>query len=136
MSQHANEQAQGQRKHVFAVNGSPEFLDIIRELLQGEQYNVTTTNFVPKTFDQIQALGPSLLIIDLVVGDQAGWDLLERLGAGALVRDIPVIIVSTSGRNLEIMEENPNRLGGQRLLRKPFDLDDLLEAVEELIGPA
>ena len=71
------------RKHVFVVNGEPDFLDIMRDLLQGERYNVTTTNFVPRTFDQIAALRPDLLIVDLAVDDRAGWELLERLQASA-----------------------------------------------------
>jgi response regulator RpfG family c-di-GMP phosphodiesterase len=35
--------AQMKRQHVFVINGSPDFLDIMRELLQDEAYNVTTT---------------------------------------------------------------------------------------------
>jgi hypothetical protein len=38
---------QMRRQHIFVVNGSAEFLDVVRELLQDEHYNVTTTNFVP-----------------------------------------------------------------------------------------
>jgi DNA-binding NtrC family response regulator len=67
------------RKDIFFVNGSPDFLDVLRVLLQGEDYNVTTTNFVPRTFEQIAALRPGLLLVDLVVHRQAGWDLLEQL---------------------------------------------------------
>jgi hypothetical protein len=37
------------RKHIFCVNSSPTFLDLLRELFQDERYNVTTTNFVPHT---------------------------------------------------------------------------------------
>jgi len=124
------------RQHIFAVNGSPDFLDLLRELLQQEDYNVTTTNFVPKTFDQIAALTPSLLLIDLVVGQHVGWDLLERLGKGASTRGIPVIVVSTSPQLLEEAQADPARFGGQGFLCKPFDLDDLLTMVSDLIGPA
>ena len=132
----STEQSQMERQHVFVVNGSPDFLDVIRELLQDEDYNVTTTNFVPKTFDQIAALEPALLIIDLAVGVTAGWELLERLGQTAATGDIPVIIVSTNAHSLDTVRDNPARYGGQRLLRKPFDLDELLTMVGELIGPA
>jgi CheY-like chemotaxis protein len=41
---------QAQRRHVFAINASPEFLNIVRELFQDEGYNVTTTNFAPNSF--------------------------------------------------------------------------------------
>lgn len=128
------ETSQMGRQHIFVVNGSPDFLDIVRELLQEEHYNVTTTNFVPKTFNQIEALEPSLLIIDLAVGINAGWELLEQLGRAASTRDIPVIVVSTSAAILNQVRDAPARFGGQRLLRKPFDLQELLSIVEELIG--
>ena len=124
------------RQHVFVVNGSPDFLDVVRELLQEERYNVTTTNFVPRTFEQIEALDPALLIIDLAVGIKAGWGLLERLGQSAATRDIPVIVVSTNPTYLDTVRADPTRYGGQRFLRKPFDVNDLLNMVAELIGPA
>jgi DNA-binding response OmpR family regulator len=130
------EQRQMLRQHIFAVNGSPDFLDVLRELLQGEDYNVTTTNFVPNTFDQIAALDPDLLIIDLVVGHRAGSDLLARLAEGAATSEIPVILVSTSRQLLDEVEMGPLHASEYRYLVKPFDLDDLLRAVKELIGPA
>ena len=130
------ERRQMGRKHVFVVNSSPEFLDFVRELLQDEDYNVTTTNFVPRTFEQIAALAPDLLIVDLVAGLQAGWDLLERLQAEAATRGIPVIVTSTDPRLVGRAEEQAQRYGGQRFVAKPFDLDELLGAVREIIGGA
>ena len=130
------DRSQEGRKHIFAINGSVDFLNIVRELFQEENYNVTTTNFVPDTFDQIAALGPNLLIIDLALGMQAGWELLEQLGQDAQTQNIPVIVVSTRPQLLETARADPARYGGQRFLRKPFDVDDLLTAVDELIGRA
>ncbi|HEX2348902.1 MAG TPA: hypothetical protein VHI51_10765, partial [Ktedonobacterales bacterium] len=60
-TQETQETRQGQRQHIFAVNHDPEFLDVMRMLLQDERYNVTTTNYVPRTWEQIAALQPSLL---------------------------------------------------------------------------
>ncbi len=124
------------RQHVFVVNGSPAFLDVIRELLQDELYNVTTTNFVPRTFDQIASLQPDLLVIDVVIGQQAGWDLLERLHAEASTSRIPVIVVSTTPHLLERAKEQSERYAGSHLLAKPFDLEELLGMIRELLGPA
>lgn len=61
-------QTQTDRQHIFTVNDSAEYLEVIRELLQDERYNVTTTNVVSLTFDAISVLDPSLLLIDLVNG--------------------------------------------------------------------
>jgi len=124
------------RKHVYVVNGAPEFLDIVRELLQDEHYNVTTTNFVPRSFESIEAAQPQLLIIDLVIGERAGWDLLTQLREAISTRDIPVLLVSTRRQLLEEARERHEEFGGDRYLVKPFDLDDLLQEVEDLIGAA
>lgn len=142
IDQHAREQGgratpeQMSRQHVFVVNGSPDFLDVIREFLQDESYNVTTTNFVPLSFETIEAAQPALLIIDLVLGERAGWDLLAQLRQAISTKDIPVILISTTRSLLEEVEEKHGEFGGDRYLLKPFDLDELLELVDELIGKA
>src|SRR3954469_1740659 len=127
---------QMQRQHIFVVNGSADFLDVGRELLQDEHYNVTTTNFVPHTFRQIETARPSLLIVDLIHGEMAGWDLLAELRQEAATRDIPVILVSTSKQLLEKAEAERVIWGGDRSFLKPFSLEELLKAIQELIGSA
>ena len=124
------------RKHVFVINGSPDFLDVIRALLQDERYNVTTTNFVPESFATIAAAQPTMLIIDLVRGEQAGWDLLREIRKAATTRDIPILLMSTSKDLLEDARNQHEAFGGDRYLSKPFDLDDLLGTIEGLIGKA
>jgi CheY-like chemotaxis protein len=124
------------RQHVYVVNGSPDFLDVVRELLQDENYNVTTTNFVPLSFETIQAARPELLIIDLVLGEVAGWELLSRLRDSASTRGIPVLLVSTTARLLEEAKAQQEGLSGTRYLIKPFDLEDLLALIQDKIGVA
>ena len=128
--------SQVQRRHVFAINASPEFLNIVRELFQGEGYNVTTTNFAPNSFAQIEALQPDALIIDIAIGQEAGWELLEQLGADADTAGIPALVVSTDARLLAHAEEHAARYGTHRFLAKPLDLDAMLQAIREMIGEA
>ena len=128
--------SQEARKHIFALNGSPDFLNIVRELFQEEDYNVTTTNFVPTSFEQIVAAQPDVLIVDVAVGERAGWELLEQLHVGAATTGIPVLVLSTSPRLLETAREQAERYGNHHYLAKPFDLDALLTSIREMIGEA
>jgi CheY-like chemotaxis protein len=128
------ERSQERRKHVFAINASPPFLNIIRELFQEEGYNVTTTNFAPNSFAQIEALQPDALIIDIAIGQEAGWELLEQLDADADTAGIPALIVSTDPRLLAQAEAHAARYGKHRFLAKPLDLEAMLEAIREMIG--
>ena len=125
-----------ERKHVFMVNHDPKFLDVVRELLQDASYNVTTTNFVPRTWDQIAALQPDLLVIDLSRLSGAGWDLLEQLHAQGVTHRIPVIVTATDPGLLARVERERDRYGGDKLVTKPFHVEVLLDAIEALIGTA
>jgi DNA-binding response OmpR family regulator len=128
------EQRRMQRKHIFIVNGDPHFLELLRELFQDERFNVTTTNFVPETFDQIKSLKPALIIIDLVIGEQAGWDLLQELEHHAMTAEIPVLVTSTNPEYLELAISNQEKYGVDRYIPKPMDVEVLLQQVYELVG--
>ena len=126
--------SQARRPHVFAINTSPEFLNIVRELFQEEGYNVTTTNFAPISFNQIEALQPDALIIDIAIGQEAGWELLEQLSADADTAGIPALVLSTDARLLARAQAQASRYGKHQFLAKPLDLDAMLEAIREMTG--
>lgn len=121
-------------QHIFVVNNTPVILDVVRELLEQERYRITTTNFLPRTFDEIAALQPTLLIIDLSLGEQEGWQLLATLRQEAATRNIPVLVFSTTPHLLEQAAANQAVWGGDRFLSLPFELDDLLLQIHELIA--
>src|SRR5918998_6654202 len=114
------------RKHIFAVNSSPDFLLIIRELLEDEGYAVTTCDFEPNVFTRAVMRQPDALIIDVAAGESEGWDLLRRLHAELATTEIPALVTSTSPALLEEAREQADRYGTNRtFLTKPMDLDEL-----------
>ena len=130
------ERLQVDRQHIFVVDGAPEFLDLVRALFEQERYNVTTTNFVPRTFDQIAVAKPDLLVVDLLLGEVAGSELLEQLHHEAAMLNIPVILTATNPKLLDWARADVERYGDARAIVKPFDIHDLIQTVLDLIGPA
>jgi CheY-like chemotaxis protein len=125
------------RKHVFAVNSSPDFLLIVRELLEEEGYAVTTSTFESNVFTQIVMRQPDALLIDVAVGEAAGWDLLRRLHTEAATTEIPILVTSTSPALLEQAREQEAWYGTEGLfLTKPMDLDELLRTIRVMVGDA
>ncbi len=124
------------RKHILVVNSDVPILDLVRELLTEEHYNVTTTNYVAETFEVIVAFTPELLIVDLVYGEVAGWGLLERLTRHTATQSIPVVLTSTDERLLARAAADPARFGTNADLIVPFDIDVLVRLVSILIGAA
>jgi len=131
-----DEQQQMARKHILVVNGAPDFLDFIRILFQEEGFNVTTTNFVPKTFSLVDALHPDLVIVDLVAGQEAGWSLLTELHDAVTTRGIPLLLTSTLPDLLTRAQDEQARYGKHPVIAKPMDIDELLKATHEIIGVA
>ena len=132
-----NDRDRPPRKHVFAVNSSPDFLLIVREVLTDEGYAVSTSNFEPNVFTRIVMRQPDTLIVDVAPGESAGWDLLRRLHLEAKTSDIPVVVTSTSPPLLKQAHDEAVRYGTNRsLLTKPLDLDELVKTVRELVGDA
>ena len=123
------------RKHVFAVNNSPDFLLIMREVLTDEGYAVMTSDFEPRVFTRIVMRHPDALIIDVAVGESAGWDLLRRLFLEAKTSDIPVLVTSTSPALLEQALQEAAWYGvNGSFLTKPMDLDELVRTIREMVG--
>ena len=122
---------QRHRKHVFIVDDQGVLLELMRALFQYEQYDVTTTSYVPHVFDHIDALQPDVILLDLAIGQRRGWDLLEHLHRVSSTLGIPVIVTSVSRTLLAEAQQDPNRFGQGQFIIKPFDLDILLAAVHE-----
>ena len=49
-------------------------------------------------------------------------------------KKIPVIVFSTDPNLLDVAGQQSSRFGGQRFIAKPFDVEELLAAVHDLIG--
>ncbi len=134
MRHHADEAAQMDRQHILMVNRTPALLDLVRVVLDGEHYNVTTTNAVPLTFALIDAARPALIIIDLMVAETSGWNLLVRLHTEATTAAIPIIITATDIRLLDRARRYPELFGARSYLTVPFTVEALLRQVRALIG--
>jgi CheY-like chemotaxis protein len=132
----ARELDQMERQHILMVNRTPAFLDFVRVALDDLRYNVTTTNAVPLTFDLIKVARPALIIVDLEITEQSGWDLLVRLHPEAVTAGIPVVITAKDDRLLAHAHRYPYLFGGQAHLAVPFGTETLRAAIATLIGPA
>lgn len=75
---------------------------------------------------------PDLILLDLVMPDLDGWRVLSLLQGDAATADIPVIIFTAKEyANAEIVG---NIQGARGHIRKPFEPEDLEEAIRRVDG--
>jgi len=110
----------------------------MRRVLEDEQYQVSILQEGKDAFERVKSLLPDLLILDLKLGDMSGQEVLKQLKDDTITADIPVIVYTAAVLEAEevsrLIEGSPQQYDGVRLLRKPFELDVLLDKVEELLN--
>ena len=125
----------GARPRVIVVDDSPEFLDLIRDVLEAE-HEIVTYNVVRSIAD-IAASAPDLLLIDLHSGGRAGgltgWEILALARSHPDLRNVPAIVCSA---DLAALREDRVRLvayGGVQLIAKPFDVLAFEQTIERTL---
>ena len=123
------------RARVAVINDDTAFLDLMRELLeQEEHYEVLICKEWDNAYQFVRDQQPDLIIQDIRIGgEEHGWTILNLLTLDPMTRPIPMIVCSAAIQSLHEHQDWLSRYG-IRVLPKPFDLDALLGAIEELIA--
>jgi len=75
---------------------------------------------------------PALVLLDIKLPGMRGWDMLAAISADSEVLTAPVIVMTASGIDVEASARRfPNVV---KVLIKPFDIHDLIGAVETTLG--
>ena len=96
-----------------------------------EGYAVITAQNGAEALDLVRATEPHGVVLDLMVPVLDGWGFLKACRQEELCAKTPVLVVSAYRR---LAEAAPSELRVDRFLPKPFELDELIEAVEELVA--
>ncbi len=124
------------RAHILVIDDTQEILDVIRELLEEEGYRVSVS---VETLDlhRIKELVPDVIVQDLLFAgtQETGWKFLTLARLDPELAHIPLILctAATETVNDAAMAENLNRLG-VRVLLKPFHIEDLVNAIAEVLA--
>lgn len=111
---------------ILVINDTQEILELFREILEEEGYEVVLCSFAIHDLDAVIEHQPDLVILDFLIGGEAhGWQMLQKMKMDRRTAGIPVL-VCTAALNLVRELEGHLRTKGVRVVLKPFDIDDLL----------
>jgi CheY-like chemotaxis protein len=130
----------GNQAHILVINDVPALLDLFRELLEEEGYQVSVDGFSAVTLEQqlarVKAIAPDLIVLDFLIGgEDLGWQLLEMIRLDPATVKIPLLVCTAAVQIVEQLQAHLNSMGIQVVL-KPFDLDQLLAAITSSLNPA
>ncbi len=120
--------------HILVLDDSQEILDLFRAILEEAGYHVTLSITAVIEMSDITAMGPDLVILDLVFGREfLGWQTLQMMKATRETAAIPVIVCTADVRQVQEARGylTEKQVG---LLFKPFDIEELLLLVKRQLA--
>ncbi len=111
------------RRHALIVDDDQALQGLFTRLLGRRGFTVDCALSGRSAFDRIRKQAYSVILLDLMMPDVNGFELLERLKRESPSL-LPRVIVMTGASQRSIEELDTSDLGG--LIRKPFDIDDLV----------
>ena len=109
---------------ILIADDEPHVLELLRDLLFGEGYDVVTAATGAQVLDAVPTFQPDAIVVDMVMPGLSGRDVLDALRQTGIT--VPVILVS--GRAHIVGD------GFLGVLRKPFDLRMMSEVVAAAVG--
>lgn len=118
---------------ILIMDDDEQIRTMLRMLLEGSGYKVVEAHDGTQGIRLFREDPTDLIITDIIMPDKEGIETIMELK-----RDFPdVKIIAISGGGRSDPEEYlylAKKLGAQRTIAKPFEKEDLLKAVRELVG--
>jgi signal transduction histidine kinase len=121
----------GQPLSVLVVGDDPQAVEMAEACLDGQNYNVLRA-YGNEAIKAAQALRPDLVILDLLMSDSSGFDVVEALQSRQDTADVPILIVTSKA----ITKADRKRLNGYVLTvmeKERFAPEHFLAEVERAL---
>jgi PAS domain S-box-containing protein len=117
---------------VLVVDDEPDHVELIGKILKGEGCRITKAYDGEEAIESVKRSKPHLIILDLMMPNVSGFDVIDYLKAGKDTRGIPIIVVTGK----ELTREQTAALDGrvERIVRKGFvGAEGILEQVRRTL---
>ena len=119
---------------IMVINDTQEILELFEDLLTEEGYEVVLYSYSIQDMREIERVKPDLIILDHIMGGEAmGWQTLQKLKMKRATAKIPVVVCTAAVQAAQEME-GYLKSKGVGLVLKPFDIEDLLDAVKRALS--
>jgi CheY-like chemotaxis protein len=112
---------------ILVVDDEPDTLRLYSDVLRDAGHEVLGAADGEEALELLDRR-PDLVLLDLMMPRLNGYEFMKRLGG--MTADTRIPIVATSGL---ATGQWATRMGATRFLKKPFDLEELVDVVLQLL---
>lgn len=114
---------------ILVVDDDPDIGIMLKMMLEFKGYDVTLLNRADKTLEVLNENNLDLVILDMLIAGDNGTDVCAAIRKQESANLLPVMMISA----LPDARQSCLDAGANDFLSKPFEMQDLLGKVEDLI---
>lgn len=120
-------------QYILLVEDDLDISEAIQSILEEENYKVKATFNGKEALEYLNIAEniPSLILLDIMMPHMNGYEFREAQLQNPKIVNIPTIILSAAGKHEDIEKFNFTEC-----LKKPLDLETLIDMVKKNISPA
>jgi two-component system, OmpR family, alkaline phosphatase synthesis response regulator PhoP len=127
------EEVSGMAKgRILVVDDEIYIVHILDFSLGMEGYEVLTALDGEQALEKARAEKPDLIVLDIMMPKLDGYETCKALKSREETRDIPVILLSAKGRNVD--QKTGFEVGADDYITKPFSPRKLVERINAILG--
>ena len=116
---------------ILYVEDNPDNRMLVRRILLSEDYSLLEATNAAEALETLKTAKPDLILMDINMPVMDGLELLEKMKQKAPYSRIPVVLVTTLGKEEQVLKGL--KLGAEGYLTKPFKADALHEMIDRVL---
>jgi two-component system alkaline phosphatase synthesis response regulator PhoP len=117
---------------ILVVDDEIYIVHILDFSLGMEGYEVVTALDGEQALEKARSEKPDLIVLDIMMPKLDGYETCKRLKADPDTKDVPVILLSAKGRNVD--QKVGFEVGADDYITKPFSPRKLVERINAILG--
>ncbi|MFQ5888167.1 MAG: PleD family two-component system response regulator [Candidatus Hydrothermarchaeales archaeon] len=116
---------------ILVVDDERDIVTLVKIILEKEGHEIVAAENGEKCMEILRTNKPDLILLDIRMPGESGWDICRKIKGDAETKDIPVVMFTVRGSQKSV-EKSLVYAHADAHISKPFETKDLLEKIEKL----
>lgn len=116
---------------IYIVEDDESIREIETIALKNSNYIVSAFENAKEFYKKLDELIPDLILLDVMLPDESGYDIVRKLRKRPATQDIPIIMVTAKTTEMDMIKGLDG--GADDYIKKPFSIMELITRVKALL---
>lgn len=116
---------------IYIIEDDESIREIETIALKNSNYIVSAFENAKEFYKKLDELVPDLILLDVMLPDESGYDIVRKLRKRPATQDIPIIMVTAKTTEMDMIKGLDG--GADDYIKKPFSIMELITRVKALL---